>query len=71
MKVSICEKCPFYQRRTWSSYYEPKNYHAIGISHAYGYCKHAGKRCLEVKKKDCKKMEDLANLEMLVNNVFK
>jgi hypothetical protein len=57
MKVSICEKCPFYQRRTWSTYYEPKGYHAIGISHAYGYCKFARQRCLEVKPKICEQKD--------------
>lgn len=53
MKCGICEKCPFYQRRKWSKRYEPNNYHAIGMSFAYGYCKLLQKRCGKVAKKDC------------------
>ena len=53
MKVSICEKCPFYQRKTWSQRDKPKDYHAIGISHAYGYCKLFEKRCGDITKKSC------------------
>lgn len=49
MKVSKCEKCKFYKRVTWSTYYVPKNYHPIGITHAYAYCKLAERRCLEIK----------------------
>lgn len=50
MKVSVCEKCKYYQRRVWSSYYKPNNYHAIGVSHAYAYCSKNKERCLKVKK---------------------
>lgn len=50
MKVSICEKCPFYKRKRWSHRYEPTEYHAIGMTHAYGYCTYFNKRCAEIKK---------------------
>lgn len=55
MKVKDCEKCKHHERRTWSDYYQPMNYHAIGMSHAYAYCKKHGCRCLEVK--GCKDKE--------------
>ena len=57
MKVSECEKCKFYKRRVWTSYYKPLNYHAIGINHAYGYCTAYEKRCLSVRKCDKKSKE--------------
>ena len=50
MKVKQCERCEKYERRVWSQYYEPRNYHPIGMSHAYGYCKRYKIRCLLVKK---------------------
>jgi len=53
MKVSACEKCNYYQRRTWVTSYVPANFHRIGVTHAYGYCKKYGKRCLEVQGKIC------------------
>lgn len=55
MKVSDCKQCEYYQRKVWTQYYRPLNYHAIGQSHAYGYCKKYGKRCSEVK--ECKEQE--------------
>ena len=50
MKVSECKKCRFFEHRIWSTTYTPKGYHTIGVSHAYGYCKKCGCRCLNVKK---------------------
>jgi len=50
MRASDCKKCPMYVRRVWSDYYVPKNYHPIGMSHAYAYCKLYKKRVLDVKK---------------------
>ncbi len=50
MKLSICEKCKYYDRRRWSSSYWPANYHRVGVSHAYGFCINYNKRCSEVKK---------------------
>lgn len=50
MKVSKCEKCAHYRRKTWSTEYTPANYHRIGVTHAYAYCEKHKKRCLEVKK---------------------
>jgi hypothetical protein len=52
MKVKDCEKCEHRQRRVWSQYYEPKDYHAIGMSHAYAYCTKHQKRVRDVKKCD-------------------
>lgn len=50
MKVSYCRKCKYYKRCTWSSYYKPAGYHAIGVSHAYGFCTNYNKRCLQIKQ---------------------
>ena len=50
MRVKDCKGCEFCVRRTWSQYYEPKNYHPIGFSHAYAYCKKHKKRVSWVKK---------------------
>lgn len=54
MKVKICEKCPFCVRKTWTQRYEPKGYHAIGMVHAYAYCKFYKARVRDVK--GCKKV---------------
>ena len=50
MKVKMCEGCQYKERRVWAQYHEPKNYHPIGFSHAYAYCKKYGKRCADVKE---------------------
>ena len=50
MKVKDCRNREHFRRRTWAQYYKPKNYHAIGFSHAYAYCEKFKKRVLEVKK---------------------
>ena len=52
MKVKDCKNknCEHCQRRTFSTYYTPKNYHPIGMSHAYAYCTLHQKRVSEVKK---------------------
>ncbi len=50
MNVRKCEKCESYERRRWSSYYQPNGYHAIGMTHAYGYCRKYKARCLNVQK---------------------
>lgn len=49
MKVSLCEKCEHYKRKTWSKSYKPNAYHAIGVTHAYAYCTLHNARCLSVK----------------------
>ena len=54
MKVSVCERCEHYIRKVWSQYYVPNNYHPIGFSHAYAFCKKYNKRCLDVKQSICK-----------------
>ena len=56
MKVKMCKQCKYYERRVWSQYYSPADYHAIGINHAYAYCKLYDCRCLSVK--DCKVYAD-------------
>lgn len=50
MKVKECEQCKHYQRRKYSTYHEPKNYHPIGFSHVYAYCVKHKKRCRSVNK---------------------
>lgn len=67
MKVQYCENCPFKERRTWSQYYQPANYHAIGMSHAYAYCKFAKERCLKVRCMRCKKYQDDREWSLKVN----
>ena len=54
MRVKDCKNCEHCQRRTWSQYHEPKNYHPIGFTHAYAYCKKHQSRVLEVKKCEMK-----------------
>ena len=56
MRVRDCVKCDHYRRRVWSSCYKPQRYHAIGVSHAYGYCVKYEKRCLDVKKCEMKRL---------------
>ena len=55
MRVKDCKGCPFFQRLTWDQRYQPKNYHAVGFSHAYGWCKLNSKRVVNVKKSECGK----------------
>ena len=50
MRVSVCEKCPEYKRKTWTTTYTPANYHKIGVTHAYAYCMFYEKRCSEVRR---------------------
>lgn len=52
MKVKECEKCVLYKRVCYSKSYKPANYHVIGMSWAFGYCKRYKKRCSQVKKCD-------------------
>jgi len=56
MNVKQCEACEHYRRITWSAPYQPKGYHTIGMTHAYGYCALHKKRCLNIKK--CNNKED-------------
>lgn len=51
MKIKDCKNtCAFYERRRWAQYYEPANYHPIGFTHAYGYCRLHEKRCSQIPK---------------------
>lgn len=50
MKVKDCKTCEFCERRTFSTYHTPKNYHPVGFSHAYAYCTLHQKRVSEIKK---------------------
>lgn len=50
MKVENCQKCPYFDRRRWSTTYYPADYHPIGMTHAYAYCNKYQSRCLDVKK---------------------
>lgn len=49
MRVSDCMECEHYQRRTWSAAYHPVDYHVIGMTHAYGFCRLHDLRCSNVK----------------------
>lgn len=57
MRVKDCAGCKYCDRRVWSQYYEPKNYHPIGMSHAYAFCKKHEKRVMNVKKCEERKPE--------------
>ena len=50
VNVKECERCEHYERRVWTQYYKPKDYHPIGMSHAYAYCKYHRWRCSEIAK---------------------
>lgn len=52
MKVKDCQSCSECARLVWKSYHVPKNYHPIGISHAYAFCLYHQKRIREIKKCD-------------------
>ena len=46
-----CKGCSYYARRTWTQKYYPSDYHAIGMTHAYGYCRLHQTRCSDIKSK--------------------
>ena len=52
MKVKACSGCENCERRKWVQYYVPNNFHPIGFTHAYAYCKKQKKRVSEVRKCD-------------------
>lgn len=54
MKVSDCKKCILCVEKTWSHSYQPSDYHRIGMTHRFAYCKRYKRRCSEVKKCDPK-----------------
>jgi len=53
MRVSDCRKCEFHSERRYSTYYEPRNYHPIGMSHRYAFCELTKRRCSDVKDSEC------------------
>ena len=57
MRVKDCANCTRCKRRTFSTYHVPKNYHPIGMTHAYAYCEKHRKRVAAVKK--CEEKEVL------------
>lgn len=59
MRVKDCEKCDYCQRCVWTQKHKPRDYHAIGMSHAYHVCLLEFKRCLDVKK--CPKEKEEKN----------
>ncbi len=52
MRVADCRDCEYFHEARWSHRYEPKNFHAIGMTHVYGRCRKNGVACREVKKCD-------------------
>ena len=54
MKVSDCRKCRYKREHRWSTHYEPRYYHAIGMTHVYAWCERWKKRCSEVKAVECR-----------------
>lgn len=65
MKVDNCKKCVYCKRKKYSTYHTPKNYHPIAISHVYHFCELFYKKCLDVKKSECKKTLEENNNEKL------
>lgn len=49
MKVGTCKKCKHFSRKVWTQYYVPKDYHPIGMNHAYAFCDKHQKRCLDIR----------------------
>ena len=52
MRVRDCEGCCYCRRKVWVQYYEPKNFHPIGFTHAYAYCEKHKKRVSQVRSCD-------------------
>lgn len=50
MYDNYCCKCKHYKRKRWVQYYEPKNYHPIGMTHCYGYCTKQKEKCRKIRK---------------------
>lgn len=50
MKREDCKSCEFFRERRWVQRYEPNNYHAIGMTHIYGWCDKYGERLVFIKK---------------------
>lgn len=49
MKVKNCDGCAYKKRKVWSHRHECRNYHDIGMSHAYAWCDKYMTRCSKVK----------------------
>ena len=52
MKVEECKNCVHHMREVWTQTYFPANYHAVGFSHAHGFCIAYNQRCSFVKRCD-------------------
>ena len=48
MRVSICERCEYYERKKWSHAFSSSSGKTVGYTHAYGYCKKEKIRCSSV-----------------------
>lgn len=69
MKVKDCKNCKHCERRTFSTYHIPKNYHPVGFSHAYAYCTLHQKRVSEVKK--CKEIDNVTTDKHFCGNCMR
>lgn len=50
MKVKMCENCANYTRKRNIVRHKPVNYHTVGFTYYFGWCKKHNKRCSEVRK---------------------
>lgn len=49
MRIKDCKGCLYCERLVWVQQYQPENYHQIGFSHAYHWCRQKRLRCAHVK----------------------
>ncbi len=57
MKVKNCDGCLFAKRCRHTIKYYPADYHAVGMTFYYMWCDLCKKRCVGVKKHECKRKE--------------
>lgn len=58
MKVSECRNCEYFEERKYSIRHQPIGYHAVGLTYRFGWCLATFQRCIDVKKKDCKRQQN-------------
>ena len=61
MKVKNCTGCIFAKRQVRVIRYHPANYHTIGMTSYYMWCDLCHKRCSDVKKSECDRIEKEQN----------
>lgn len=49
MKIKTCETCKHYKRCRHTEAYKPRDYHTIGHTWYYSWCKKHEERCLKIR----------------------